>query len=1721
MSEYTATIKLKADRSGLTGELKIATEDVAKLNEQLNKSGAAGNAGADGIRRHRSETKTAATETRKWSGETKSLIANLSSLKALLVGYGAVRGGTFLKDQLAQFQDTRTMLQGLTDSSRDYQETQNYLIDISERYSKQLNTVSESYARLLSLENADLVTKQEARQLTEGLLNASAELKVNNQQLGQVYFGLAQGMSQTILRAEELSQVVEPLPGLLTNMDRAAGLTSGGFRQMVNAGEVTSEFFKATLIQALSQYEGAAERTYENISSVQNRIATQHTLLAASLETPINASIGSFLEMYEDGLKSVIEMMPTLIELGGDLITITSALVAIKISTWFYGVAAGAYATLSSLGALNVQLMASIAVARTYTVALAALGGPWGVAILAATAIYAFGNNSADAAIQTSNLRQEIDQLSESYAELTLADIDKQIADQRTAMAELADAKNNMSAPVSNQDPYLLPGDLQGQVQAINAYKEEVASIDSELASGVAKLNALAQARAAAVNKASQEDADAARSLTELQQELLETYLPLDTATKEYMANLAALNAIETDSAAAANQKQRAIDALNAEYEEEVKELTGVTAAEKASAKAREETLQSMTRLIDQYAPLQNLGEAYETNLRLISQAYDEGLISLENYQTAVAALAEEQQAALQPGADLIEQMESELATMRMSVAEQEFLTRTRGLSKDQIEQHGDAIRALIQDMLSEQNAIDQLQQRQQDYARLTENMLEDLQQSWFEYFDQVLEKGKFNVDVLKDSLADLARQALASSMSMDLSGAFRSTLDVTEPTATTPGSTSINWGSVATLFGGGVSNVLNASIAKSAAPVYEGGKLISEGAKSLNFDLRNIGTNLMAGLAGSAIGTGIGEAVFGKEAQSSYGAAIGGVVGSMIPGVGTFLGSMLGGGLDAAFGGDGYKRMSIGFDTAKDSVKHKYYYGTETFASGLQVNKINRRGEQDAADALIQKYAEIDAFITSSARGSGYMLEMMGKNLSGTSGDYGYDDGTFFGMRAGESADTEQAVSEMMASFARQLIGNIEGLSEELQQAISSASGDADEVLAQFQQALQLDQLVQSGALDALGENIGFTFAEQLSEAAGGVDNLIAVTELFNSTVVDSVAAQESAVVRLRDAVTTQFDGLNLVLSDFTSVAQFREYFDSVKDSISASDVLELMQAGNALAVLIDQEAQLAEVRTASMAEQINAAEEMFDAYIAIRTQANALAGSIQNDIFKLSGNSATDLRSRLRVGGYDEQLDVVDQLREQILNAYNDELRAKQQLHEEAMQQYEEQLAAASRIEDYIKGVMTGDLSPLSLADRLSTAQSQFDQIYSQAMAGDLEAAQKASGYFDNLAKLNQQANASSVQGVDLFYQNLDKLEQIGQLLAGASAPGELDESAIANQYLAELQSLQTELVRIQSATAVDLVSGLGKLELLFEQLPDEIADALMSVLPGALSGQLQMAANFGILSDQITGALGLLPQKADLSSSGIASAIEAITMLSQHPQLMANNIQSLSAAMGQMISTLLQAGAPTQLIADTIAQNQDAVDAANDYLGENGLGSVSDYQSNNNPNYSSDVIADSFNQILANAQTEYEAVAAVVAAAAQHGVGSAQLAASDIGFTQSEILALAAKYGFASFAVGTDRVDRDQFAQIHKEEIIFDRPRAARLRDAVVKQVENGSLNSESMAKVVNAINEQTAWLAELVAQGRELSDEQRQVLSSSFREISEAVDRLTREMEDQAA
>jgi tape measure domain-containing protein len=101
-----------------------------------------------------------------------------------------------------------------------------------------------AYSRLAALQKAGIITTGESRALLEGFQSTAIALGASSEQLEQSLFGLAQGLSSGTLRAEELNQIVEPMPGLLQALDRAAALPSGGFRQMVTQGKVTADFFR-------------------------------------------------------------------------------------------------------------------------------------------------------------------------------------------------------------------------------------------------------------------------------------------------------------------------------------------------------------------------------------------------------------------------------------------------------------------------------------------------------------------------------------------------------------------------------------------------------------------------------------------------------------------------------------------------------------------------------------------------------------------------------------------------------------------------------------------------------------------------------------------------------------------------------------------------------------------------------------------------------------------------------------------------------------------------------------------------------------------------------------------------------------------------------------------------------------------------------------------------------------------------------------------------------------------------------------------------------------------------------------------------------------------------------------------------------------------------------------------------------------------------------------
>ncbi|MEC8351531.1 MAG: tape measure protein, partial [Pseudomonadota bacterium] len=205
----------------------------------------------------------------------------------------------FVRDTgAAQLLDTR--LKGLTSSLREYDKVQAYLFETSDRLNTSYNTLADSYSKILTLQDAGVVTQEQGVAILEGMANAAAKTGASNVQLGQSLFGMTQGMTAGVLRAEELNQVTEPMPGLLQKLDKAAGKAAGGFRQMVNDGQVTSQMFKNYLIKALEDYAGAAEATEGKINASIAEMGNEYQRLIRKYEEPVNFAVTSVVDSITD-----------------------------------------------------------------------------------------------------------------------------------------------------------------------------------------------------------------------------------------------------------------------------------------------------------------------------------------------------------------------------------------------------------------------------------------------------------------------------------------------------------------------------------------------------------------------------------------------------------------------------------------------------------------------------------------------------------------------------------------------------------------------------------------------------------------------------------------------------------------------------------------------------------------------------------------------------------------------------------------------------------------------------------------------------------------------------------------------------------------------------------------------------------------------------------------------------------------------------------------------------------------------------------------------------------------------------------------------------------------------------------------------------------------------------------------------------------------------------
>lgn len=651
MSDMRLKVVLTGDGRQLTGTLKTAQGEVQQFSQS---SVQAGTTSAQAFSKTRAGVESISNQLQV---ARQQLVAFIGVHQALSAGQQMVR-------TVAAYQDAQTQLQGLTTSAADYAQQEQYLIDLGDRHHKNILTLTSSYSRLLTLQNAGLMTQAEGRDILEGLSNAASQLGASNAQLEQSMYGLAQGLSSGILRAEELNQVTEPLPGLLQELDKAAGLGAGGFRQLVNAGAVTSAMFRDTLITALAAYDGAAERTASNLTAKFTDVQNSYLLLARELQQPLTDGLGPLL----DGMSSSLKWTAENAELLGGILQGVLVVGAARATVAIGSMASAKMADLTvsrQSAAAELQLaqaqVASTAAAlrnaqaQTGLIAghgtaakaadahaaslvrlqaaqqnvgsvgrslLGLLGGPVGLVVtagLTAAAFIDWGSSAAHAADGTNALTRSVDELTAAQARQRINNLkddydaaQKQVQRFERQLQELAEQYPNMYPSERNMREFNRAlddarGNLDTAKQAAEDYSNQIQTLEGHIES-------LSSTAKTPVNAPAQVDPEQEKAITQMTDRLIDQIHQLQLGERAYLDyQLAQQNAT-------AGQRAQALAAFDASKALKEKIKADEEAAAKAATHAT--TVKDFADgVLDSLDPLREI----EQQMELVWAAFDAG----------------------------------------------------------------------------------------------------------------------------------------------------------------------------------------------------------------------------------------------------------------------------------------------------------------------------------------------------------------------------------------------------------------------------------------------------------------------------------------------------------------------------------------------------------------------------------------------------------------------------------------------------------------------------------------------------------------------------------------------------------------------------------------------------------------------------------------------------------------------------------------------------------------------------------------------------------------------------------------------------------------------------------------------------------------------------------------------------------------------------------------
>lgn len=466
-SNLEKTIKIKVDQSG-------ASSYIDKLDSRMD----------------------------KLDDSTKNTNKSFGALKASVVAVAAA----LQVRQIAQYADAFTSIQNqirqTTNSTKDLTDRTSDLLNIANRSRVEFSATAELYTNLaLSTESLNLSTEKQLR-LTETIAKSFAVSGKSAAENAGAIRQLGQAFARGALRGDEFNSIAEGAPEIMRALQRSLSLTQGELIEFAATGGITAEVLVDALGEAADVIDIKMSKATQTLAQAFQEAENNAIAFVGSSDTITNTMglAGDAVIALSDNLDVLtdIALVGAVIgysRLSSALVINTAETVKNKLAkVATVPVAAkvnnGINFTTRTIQAQTLAMRASTIAATGLRGAMSILGGPVGVAILAATAVASFALSADDAEDSANRLSVQVDNLAASFGNLTKEQIEPKLQNATVEVNKLEESLLLADQKLKQLEKF--SGDKMKA--AVNQQTAVVRQLTGELEKAIIKRDALFEA---------------------------------------------------------------------------------------------------------------------------------------------------------------------------------------------------------------------------------------------------------------------------------------------------------------------------------------------------------------------------------------------------------------------------------------------------------------------------------------------------------------------------------------------------------------------------------------------------------------------------------------------------------------------------------------------------------------------------------------------------------------------------------------------------------------------------------------------------------------------------------------------------------------------------------------------------------------------------------------------------------------------------------------------------------------------------------------------------------------------------------------------------------------------------------------------------------------------------------------------------------------------------